>query len=234
MTTAVQMITRSMRLIGALGSEETASAAEGADGLAALNTMLDSWSIRRLYVHQIQQLGPLTLISSQASYTIGSSGNFNVARPSRITHAFVRDVSSGVDTPVEVTMDRSVYNRKSYKATTSPYPNILYYETAMPLGRIWLYPTPDTANTLYLDCYTPLSSFAGLATDVTLPPGYRRAIEYGLAVEIAPEYGKSISQEFVKSAGDAVAAIKSLNAVVPTLSCAMFERKSNNILTDGE
>lgn len=225
------MIQRSMRLVGALGSGETASAEEGADGLSALNTMLDSWSVQHLYVHQIKQLGPLALVSGQASYTIGPGGDFNVERPVKITYAFVRDPATNNDEPVEVTTERSVYDRLEFKGSQSSYPDLLFYEAAMPLGRISLYYTPVSAYSLFLDVYSPLASFAALATDVTLPPGYRRAIEYALAIELAPEYGKSASQELAKSAGDAVAAIKRINAVVPTLDTGLG-RRTYNVFTD--
>jgi len=43
MTTARDMITRSLRAIGVLHSTETPSADEALDGLSALNDMLNSW-----------------------------------------------------------------------------------------------------------------------------------------------------------------------------------------------
>ena len=55
MTTATQIITRAMRLARVIGKGETPDADESADGLQALNTMLDSWQIKRLFVYQIRE-----------------------------------------------------------------------------------------------------------------------------------------------------------------------------------
>ena len=45
MATARDIVTRSMRLIGALAAGETASAEDASDGLDALNGMLHGWAV---------------------------------------------------------------------------------------------------------------------------------------------------------------------------------------------
>ena len=53
-TTAGDQINAALRLIGQLAEGETPSAATSQDALAALNQMLDSWSIERLSVYNTQ------------------------------------------------------------------------------------------------------------------------------------------------------------------------------------
>src|SRR3990167_2508153 len=108
MATALGIIPRSMRLAGAIGKGETADADEAADGLVALNAMLDSWQIDRLLVYQIVQVSN-TWPAATTSRTIGSGGNFTQQRPVRIDSAFVVDSNSQWYS-VEVLRSREEYD----------------------------------------------------------------------------------------------------------------------------
>ena len=89
MPTALQLVKRSMRLIGALEGGGTPTADEQTDGIAALNSMLDAWSIQGLNVYQVQDEA-FTWASGQVSQTIGSGGDFSTARPAQIEGFFQR------------------------------------------------------------------------------------------------------------------------------------------------
>ena len=70
-----------------IGSSLTAT--EGTYYLGKLNAMLESWSLERLMINAITQ-GSLALTSGLGTYTIGSGGQFNMARPTKIVKAFIR------------------------------------------------------------------------------------------------------------------------------------------------
>lgn len=209
MATAISMLTRSMRLIGAIGKGETPDEDEATDGLSALNTMLDSWRLERLLVYQILQTSH-TWPASTTSRTIGTGGNLNVARPVKIDSAFVRD-SNNQDFQMEILEDRTQYDGIAIKSTTSTFPDLLFYDTAFPLGTIYVYPVPSEQVTLLLNTWQALQSFSSLTTTLALPPGYQRAIEYGLGIEIAPEYGRTVSAEYLIAAVQSKAAIMGMN-----------------------
>src|SRR3990167_2307112 len=229
MATALSMITRAMRLARAIGKGEPLDSDESADGLVALNAMLDSWQIDRLFVYQIVQ-GSYTWPASTTSLTIGSAGNFNVQRPVRIDSAFVVD-SNSQWYPVDVLQDRTEYDSIVTKTTESSLPKYLFMDSAYPLGVIYLYPVPSVALTLKLNTWQTLQSFASLATDIALPPGYQRAIEYSLAEEFGPEFGVTIPPKVEKIALQSRAAIQNLN--MPSLVARVDSGVASLGLLDG-
>jgi hypothetical protein len=212
MATALSMIKRAMRLGGVLGKGEAPDNDEAQDGLDALNTMLESWRLERLLVYQIVQ-GSYTWPASTTSRTIAASGgNFTGQRPDRIEAAFVVD-SSNQTFPVEVLLDRTEYDAIVIKSTTSTLPQYLFYDPAYPLGVLYLFPIPSAQLTLKLNTWQALQSFTTLATDLALPAGYKRAIEYNLAMEYTPEFGtgRKIDPQVPLIAIQSKAVLKTLN-----------------------
>lgn len=209
MATAQSRINRAMRLVGALASGESPSADETTDVLAALNGMLDAWRNERLMVYAIQDEA-LSMTGGDGSYTIGPSGDLNTTRPVKIESAFVR--SNGVDYPVDP-LTASEYAAIPDKASQSYIPEWFYYAPTMATGTLKLYPVPSASNTLYLQTWVPLASIHSAETTVTLPPGWEDAIDYNLAVRIAPEFEKNPSAIVLQIAAETKAQVKRINAV---------------------
>ena len=110
MATALDMIKRARRLLGAHGVGETLEAELANDGLEALNAMLESWSIDGLMVSSLQS-NTFTLTTAQ-TYTIGTGGVFNMERPDRIESAIAS--TGGVDYSLEI-IDTERWNEIAYK-----------------------------------------------------------------------------------------------------------------------
>jgi hypothetical protein len=206
-TTALDLIRRAMRLAQALGQGEVPTAAEASDGLDALNTMLDSWRLDRNLIHRIQE-HTVTWTAGQRSRTIGSGGNFDVARPVRLEAGFSR--ISNNDYPYRI-VPREVYESTTAKYPTSSFPDILYYEEAYPLGTLWAYPIPNTNLEMHLFSWETIQAFTALTDTVQLPPGYKRAIEYNLALELA-DFATDLPKTVVMIAERSLAALKRINA----------------------
>ena len=208
MATAQTIIDRALRLIGAIASGESSTTDEGTDALTALNALIDSWRNDRLMVYALSE-STLTLVASDGSYTIGAAGDIVATRPVKIESAFCR--SGDVDYPVRV-IDKARYDAIPDKTTTSDIPQFLYYDATVTTGNINVWPVPSTGNVLHVTMWTVLSTLAAVGTTVTLPPGYERALAYNLAIEIAPEYEKTVSQEVAKIARESLAALKKINS----------------------
>lgn len=209
MATASDLITRALRRCRALGRDEVPTAEDSADGLIALNNLLDLWWNERLTVFHITQEN-FTLTPGQASYTIGTGGNFNTTRPVKITDGcFVRYNSQ--DFPVATLQDRVPYDNIIQK-TLSGMPQVLFYDAAMPTGTVYFWPVPDQAYQVYLNSLGRLQSLAGLTTQVSLPPGYDTLLVDGLAIDRAPEYGIEAPGAVLRSFARAMRVLKRVNA----------------------
>lgn len=198
MATALDIIEGSLRLIGALATGETPSSADSTDALTTMNQLIDSWSNDGYMVFE-RKREEFTLTALQASFTIGTGGNFNTSRPTTISEAGI--IENDTELPVEI-ISQQEFSQIVNKDTQSNIPQRLYYEPEYPLGKINLWPVPSVANTLVLYSMKPLSQIATTGTTISLPPGYERALKYNLAVELAPEYGKPIDSIVAQIAMD--------------------------------
>jgi hypothetical protein len=242
MATASDLIRASLRLINVLDPGEGLSGLEGDDALQTLNNMLDSWSIEKLAVLSTTRR-QLTLTPGTATYTIGSGGTFDVARPIRIDSAglLINSASSDPEEiPLRVVRSSDEWSRQHFKASTSELPSMLYYQMEYPLGKINLYRVPSSAaHALIIYAQDSLTAVAALTTDLVLAPGYYNALKFNLAIDLAPEYGAEPSQVVIARAADYKAAIKLLNLEVPELALdpaimmlSGNRNRSYNVLTD--
>lgn len=205
-----------MRLRGALGANETPTDQEAADGLIALNAMLDSWIIERLFVRYIVE-ETLTLVANQATYTMGPSGDLNTTTPTQIQDScFIR--YNGIDTPCPL-LDQDGYAALVVKTNTSNIPNWLYVDMQYPLVRLTFYPIPtSSAAVAHIMSWATLQSFSTLTTALNLPAGNERAITYSLAEEFGPEFtDDDVPASVARIAQKARGNIKRLNAPSPIM-----------------
>jgi hypothetical protein len=208
-TTALSMITRAMRLAGVIGKGETLDDDEAQDGLEALQGMIDSWNIERLYVYYIVQEA-LTLVANQQTYTMGSGGDLSTTRPTQIDDScFTR--FNGTDFPLRL-IDKQAFDAIPVKTVTSNVPMWLFADMQYPLVSLNLYPVPNAAGTAYIQSWRQLQAFTALTDVLALPPGYKRAIEYSLAEEYGPEFGVEIPKKVQQIATKARANLKRLNS----------------------
>lgn len=213
MSSALEIIKRARRLLGALGVGETLESELANNGLEALNAMLESWSIDQLAVYATK-INTHVLTSAQ-TFTIGLGGAFNIARPDRIEAAFVK--VNDIDYPLTL-IDNEQWNDITNKAVGATIPMYLKYDANVPLGNISLYPSPRAGATLTINTFQALQQFPNLSTVMILPTGYERAIASNLALDIAPEASVKVSQELVKMAKESKSAIMRTNARAPILS----------------
>lgn len=229
--TALDLIKRAMKIAGVLGQNETPTSSEADDGLISLNDMLDSWSTDRTYIYSIlQENFPLT--SGVVTYTIGAGGTFNTNRPVAIDNVFIR--LNGADFPVKE-IDSQDYNSITVKTSNGGIPEYYFYNPSFPLATISLWGAPSAGTVIYLNTWQQLTQFADLATDYSFPQGYARALAYGLAMELAPEYGMRLTPEAMATAVVSQANIRNRNLPAPIMKTevGLIGGNNYNYVTDG-
>jgi len=168
--TASSMIINSLISLGDKIIGDTLTSAEQTYYLAKLNTFLESCDLDRLLVYQIVEES-FTLVIGSSSYTIGSGGNFNTARPTKVEDTcFINYLNTLYF--VEVLSERNFTDLQTQGL--SGMPRNLYYNLAAPLGTITFDYLPDIAYDFHLKSWKQLQSFTAIGDTVSLPLGYQR------------------------------------------------------------
>lgn len=207
--TARDLITASLRILGVVASGETPTAAELNDGLVTLNTFIDYLQTQGRTVYTWTR-ATKAIVASQATYTIGSAGDFNRARPTQITKASVllTDPDPDLEIPLRILLEDE-WRELSSKPLTGTLPSALYYNPTYPLGTIHIWPIgTDTTVSLVLYLEEPVGTLATLNTSLSYPPGYERMLKYKLAMELASEYQRQPDPLAVQIAAESWAGVK--------------------------
>jgi len=187
-----EMINSAFRLIGVGIRGETLTAEEIANGSEALNLMLKAWEARGLPMWRRDALS-VTLVASQAAYTIGPSGaDVTAARPLRILEANYKDTNNETASINVVSLEEWSGLPDRSTAKNSP-PTSLYFDPTITSSTVNIWPMPDATAaaewTLELWVHSPIEDMDGSTDDFDCPPEWLEAIKYNLALRLADEYG---------------------------------------------
>jgi hypothetical protein len=91
---------------------------------------------------------------------------------------------------------------------------------------VWFYPVPSGSVEIHIPCAVYLTEFADLATNYSLVKGYKKALEYSLAEELAPGI-RPLEPLIVRNAANARRAIRRTNVNVPLLNTGVQNVRFN-------
>lgn len=194
------------------------SASQLADGLDALNSMVDGAKAERLFVIAILR-NLFDLVANQTSYQIGLYGtpDWTLERPERIEGAgfIYTNVTPTIETPMEI-LTIQKWRAISPKEQTSGVSTKLYYDafTPAPNGTIYLWPVCTVAYRIALYTWQTVNQFADENTPVVVPPAYRRYLETNLALDLAARFPlqAKLSQLTIEAARESKRVVKTINA----------------------
>lgn len=232
MTTARDIIKAALRKIQVLGTGRKLAAEDAADALEALNAMIASWSVEGALVYT-ETREVFNLTSGKAVYSIGSGADFDTVRPTQIDAAYVRYSGSDYTLDLESKSDRASIVDKD----ETGIPSNAYYDENYPLANLYLWPVPLADMTITIFTEKPLTEFTDLDTDFSMPPEYKRALIYNLAVEVAPEYDRTPLQQVVATASKSKEIVQNQNrrndSKILTVDSAIVNSNTYNIYTGG-
>lgn len=216
--TVRDLINGSFRLLGVLASGESPSSQEQTDAFNALNDLVDSLSNNRLFIYNITEES-FSFLTSKQTYTMGPSGDFDTTRPQKIEN--VNIVVSGTEDfelPMKL-INKDEWAQIKVKTVDSPLPRRIYPDYAYPLINLNFWPIPSTTNSVKIWSWKAIADFATVDTTLSLPPGYQRLLRYNLALELAPEYGVTPSNEVREIARKSIQEIEAMNLGPQYLDC---------------
>lgn len=228
---ALDLISRSLRLLGVVGAGETAVGAHANQGLDKLHALIDLWRLERLMMDTVQR-AIYPLVINERTYTIGPGvfiagpTTFLVAdRPLYIDGAALIASATGGEIPMPVLSDQA-YREYQNKGRSSALPTAgIYYAKDFDYltgrGTLILLERP-TVSGLYLVLYLPTSTvqFQDLSTTlIRLPPGYSLALEYNLASLLADNFPGNWTEKQERAASDFKAAIMRVRDVPEVMKC---------------
>lgn len=166
------------------------------------NSMLDSWNTEGLAVYGINRK-TFNLVGSQQSYTIGNSQesgtppNWDTSPDDRPQMAPMASSLINISgQPTEIPMEgltTQQWQLVPVKYIQADYPIKYWYDYQFPYANFWVWPVPTQVNQIVLYIPTLLvANAASGSTVVVVPQGYIRAIEYNLALELAPRFSWAV------------------------------------------
>jgi hypothetical protein len=214
MTTALQIIDKAYTVLGYKSPTDVLSGQDTSYALGMLNDLIDSWNTQSLYIYTTTSV---VATASGNPITIGPGQTINTARPVRLPNGSFARIG-GMDYPI-TWIDTEQYQSILLKNTASTIPIYGFYDGGAPTGNLFFWPYQTTATEYHILVQTQLTEWPTLATDVNLTQGYRRALTYSLAEELAPGFTE-VPAVVARNAMNARRAIRQANAVVPVLKFA--------------
>ncbi len=186
MTIAADLVQSALEAINVVGVGQTSNVAHLNRGLSVLQRMMDAWSTQP-HACFAWRLIQFPLVVNQETYTVGPGGQVNVVRPQSILEgpgaAYLTDTNLN-RYPVNVVPQDYWQLIGNVGSVNSQVPDTVWYDPQFPLGVIHVFPLPYLSYVMTLSTDLELVQFPTLQTAFAMPPGYQRAIELNLAVEL--------------------------------------------------
>ena len=216
--TALQVITDSLKLLGAIAGDEVPIAQEQQDALLRLNELIDSWGTHAQTMI-VSRRDVVTLVPGKQTYTVGPGGDLPlVPRPMALTAAAWLLPGPSAPELVVTVLTAQEYLAIPVKTLSAPLVQDVYYAPTMTGGELWVWPVPTTALSLVLYADEVIAQFPDLTTPVSLAPGYAKALRTNLAAELASEFGRPLDPLIDRAAHESLADVKRQNVAMTEIA----------------
>lgn len=178
-------LARAFRIVGAIGAGRTLSAAQTAQGSQILNELIQSWTGNNIFLWSLKNL-TTTLVANTITKDL-SAANPPVLD---IEQAYVLEGTS--DYPIAVISWRQ-YNDIQDKSSTGR-PNVVALG-AEKIPTLYFHPKPDQSYTINFLASCKLADYDSSIAETDLTEKWERAMAYGVAADLADEYGLPVGEK---------------------------------------
>jgi len=205
-----KLIELAMNDISEYGTGETVTTADSTLAVDYLNGILRRLSGAGATISASTAV-TASLVAGTASYTVGSAGAINTPKPLSLLHAAVRD-SSNIDHELRIV--ETAYFEGIADKTHQGRPEIINYrkDTATGNGKVYLWPTPISAETLRVVVLGPYTDVADGTSTLGVPDEYQSFLRRSLAIDLAPAFGQSLTPWYLQLWQDERREIQAANA----------------------
>ena len=183
-STPLDLIKSAFRKLQVLGSGESPTADMTTDALTSLNQLIATISNSNFILPAATE-DIIQTTRSDGIYTMGPGGDINTARPLRLHDACYAVYGNNVSVPLTLLTSQQ-YSDIGIKNISMAFPNSVWYDAQVPLGRLLFYPIP-TNCVIHLWSFKQLAPFTSLEQEVILAPGYEEVLIGSLVERLAPE-----------------------------------------------
>ena len=194
------IITRALRIVGAIGQGETPEVQAVTDAALVLNMIVKERQADGMQLWKVQT-SSFPMVNGTATYNIGIGSTVNQTAPLKVIQTWVRTTATNADSPTNL-ITKQEYDRYGNKATTGT-PAMIYYKPPGPnvtemIGTFSLYPVPDanaaSTSTFFFTGVSPIQDFDASTDNPDFPSYYFNTLTWLLASEIAYEYGIGLQE----------------------------------------
>jgi hypothetical protein len=222
--TARHICTTALRLLGVAASEQPIPADMAESALDALNSLLSSWATERVLTYTRPKL-PLPLVPYRGTYTWGLPSATlpapDIASPPPVRLELCLLTVPGappMEWPLTVLTQAQYETGLWLKSLASSYPEYVYLEMSQPTAVLHVWTVPTLPYTLQLLPWQAREPYTHWDHVLAWPEGYERAMAYGLAVDLAPQYDREPAPTVLRIAEESKRSIGNVNATVGRLT----------------
>jgi hypothetical protein len=134
-----------------------------------------------------------------------------------------------IDYPLHIITAREEYNLIALKQLVT-FPSVLFYDSAFPLGNLFFWPIPQTAQwELHIATKATLPVYTTLTDPLNLPPEYIEALIWTLAVRFNVLFGNPPQPAHVAAMQQALSVLRMANVQIPEARIPSFSRMGGGI-----
>jgi len=205
-TNQTNIITGACRKIGILGDFETLTTTDPRYVAAqfAINPLIKQYMAFGMPVWAIAETTiPMSQLGTYNGLTLALGNTYTGVAPLKIIQATRLDNTSLITVPL------NIYTYEDYEIlsnkTATGAPVHIFYQPLRNTGVIKLWPLPDPTywqvnGSLYIRYQRPYQDFTTGTDEPDFPIEWTKALTYGLAYDLAPEYGVDPAQRGILKA----------------------------------